>query len=142
MGSPGLCPTNRPRRIKFPYYSYPVRDMGASRHSMVHRPVIPVRVIGPNGDDIILGLADTEADETLLPHYLIGPLGVMRSPGDQTVIVGIDGGVSVVRYGTVDLELPDYRCSARVGFSTPSSATRASSTTTPPRSTAVVSTST
>jgi hypothetical protein len=29
---------------------------------------------------------------------------------------GIDGGTSLVRYGTVDLVLPGYRWSGRVGF--------------------------
>jgi hypothetical protein len=78
--------------------------------------VIPVRVIGPSGDDNLLGLADTGADDTLLPDVLIGPLGAVITPGDQAVIVGIDGGTTVVRYARVDLELPGYRWSARVGF--------------------------
>jgi hypothetical protein len=74
--------------------------------------VIPVRVNGPNCDDDLDALVDTGADDILLPDYLIG---VVVVPGDQTVILGIGGSV-VVRYGTVDLELPGYGWSARVGF--------------------------
>src|SRR4051794_21151056 len=114
MGAPRARPTHRPRCMRFPYQSYLVRGMGSTRYVRVHRPVIPVRVIGPNGDDSLLGLADTGADDNLLPADLIGPLGVVIAPGDQAVIVGIDGGTIVVRYGTLDLELPGYRWSARV----------------------------
>src|SRR5215216_3210698 len=111
MGAPGPSPAHRPRRMRFAYQSYAVRGIGATRYALVHRPIIPIRVIGPNGTDDLLGLADTGADDTLLPDYLIGPLGVVIAPGDQAVIVGIDGGTSLVRYGTVDLELPGYRWS-------------------------------
>jgi len=78
--------------------------------------MIPVRVVGPNGDDNLLALADTGGDDTLLPDYLIKTLGVVIVPGAQAVIAGLGGGTSVVRYGTVDLEFPGYRWSARVGF--------------------------
>jgi hypothetical protein len=102
--------------MRFPYQSYPVRGAGTTRSVLVHRPVFPVHVIGLKGDANLMGLADTGADDTLLLDSLIGPLGVVIAPGDQAVIVGIDGGMTVVRYGTVDLELPGYRWSARVGF--------------------------
>src|SRR3954452_3400620 len=116
MGAPDPRPADRPRSMRFPYQSYLVRGIGTTRYAMVHRPVISIRVIGPDGDDNLMGLVDTGADETLLPDYLIGLLGVILASGDQAVIVGIDGGTVLVRYGTVDLELPDYRWSARVGF--------------------------
>jgi hypothetical protein len=102
--------------MRFSYQTYLVRGVGKSLYAQVHRPVISIRVIGPNGDDVLMGLADTGADDTLLPDFLIGALGVAIVPGDQASIVGIDGGTTVVRYGTVDLELPGYRWSARVGF--------------------------
>src|SRR4051794_25324889 len=116
MGAPGPHPADRPRGMRFPYQSYLVRGIGTTRYAMVHRPVIPVRVIGPDGDDNLMGLVGTGADDTLLPDYRLGLLGVTIVPGDQAVIVGIDGGTVLVRYGTVDLELPGYRWSARVGF--------------------------
>jgi Aspartyl protease len=82
--------------------------------------MIPIRVIGPAGDDDLRALVDTGSDDTLLPDSLIGLLGVALRPGDQAVIVGIEGSTTVVRYGTVDLEIPGagggYRWSARVGF--------------------------
>lgn len=68
----------------------------------------------------MLGLVDTGADDTLLPGHLIEQLGAVIRPGDRAVIVGIDGGTTLVHYGIVDLMLPgpggNYRWSTRVGF--------------------------
>lgn len=74
--------------MRFTYESYPVRGIGRSRTVLVHRPIVPIRVIGQAGDDRLLGLADTGADDTLLPDYLLESLGIKVVPGDQAVIVG------------------------------------------------------
>src|SRR4051794_26159345 len=116
VGAARPRPADRLGGMRFPYQSYLVRGIGTTRYALVHRPVIPVRIIGPKGDDNLLVLADTGADDTLLPDYLIGRLGVVLTPGDQAVIVSIDGSTSLVRHGLVDLVLPGYRWSARVGF--------------------------
>jgi hypothetical protein len=42
--------------MRFPYQGYPVRGTGSSLYTMVWRPVIPVRVIGPTGDVDLSGL--------------------------------------------------------------------------------------
>jgi hypothetical protein len=106
--------------MRFPYQAFPVRDAGSVRYTLIRRPMIKIRVIGPAGADELMGLADTGSDDTLLPDLLIGPLGVAIRPGDQALVVDINGGRSLVRYGTVDLEIPApggaYRWSARVGF--------------------------
>jgi hypothetical protein len=106
--------------IRFPYQSFPVRGTRGAGYDTLHRPMIPIRAIGAAGDDDLRSLVDTGADDTLLPDLLIGLLGVTIRLGDQAVIVGIEGSTTVVRYGTVDLEIPGpggrYRWSARVGF--------------------------
>lgn len=106
--------------MRFPYQSYPVRGIGAAHVVAVHRPSIPIRVIGPAGEAVAYGLVDTGADETLFPDRFLGPLGVVVRPGDHATIVANDGGVVLVRYGMVDLELRRrdvaYRWSARVAF--------------------------
>lgn len=102
--------------MRFLYHPYPVRGTGSSRYKIVHRPTILVRVVGASGGDEIMGLVDTGADDTLLPDFLIKPLGVTIDPADKAIVVGIDGGTFVVRYGELDLELPGYGWSARVGF--------------------------
>jgi hypothetical protein len=106
--------------MRFPYQGYPVRGTGPLLYTMAWRPVVSVRVIGPGGDDVVPGLIDTGSDDTLLPDFLIGPLGVALDPDDVGEIGGIDGGLVTVRYGTIDLELSDpsmvYCWNARVGF--------------------------
>jgi hypothetical protein len=81
--------------------------------------MLSVRVIGPAGDQGVFGLADTGADDTMLPDPLSADLGVTSL--SAPVLIGGIGGVTYVRFGTVDMEVSDgsgsYRWSARVGFS-------------------------
>lgn len=35
--------------IRFAYQSYPIRGPGATRYVIVHRPVIPFRIVGISG---------------------------------------------------------------------------------------------
>jgi hypothetical protein len=87
---------------------------------MVYRPMVPIRVIGPGGSYELLGLADSGADDVLLPEFLIERLGITIEPSDRIVISGITGEATLAQYGTVDLELArgarPYRWSALVGF--------------------------
>ena len=106
--------------IRFPYQSFAVRGTRGAKFDIVRRPMIPIRVIGPSGVRELQALVDTGADDTLLPDVLIGSLEITIQPGDQAIIVGIEGSMTVARYGTVDLEIlgagGGYRLSARVGF--------------------------
>ncbi len=102
--------------MKFNYQSYAIRVSGTSRYVMVYRPVIAVDVVGPNGVEELRGLVDTGADDTLLPDDLIESLGLVVIPGDTGIIKGIDGGKIPVQYARVNLILPGYRWSARVGL--------------------------
>ena len=105
--------------MRFPYQRYTVAGIG-SHLTMVWRPALLVRVIGPAGDDAVFGRVDTGADDTLLPDFLIAPLGVALDPGAVATLAGLDGGTVPVRYGAVDLELADatssFRWNALVGF--------------------------
>jgi len=66
--------------MRFPYNAYPVQGIGAAHIAMVYRPTIPIRIIGPIADGLVYGLADTGADETLMPDRLVGLLGAVRVP--------------------------------------------------------------
>jgi hypothetical protein len=106
--------------MRFKYQAYPVKGTGPTLYSMVWRPVVPIRVIGPSGEDVVHGRVDTGADDTLLPEFLIASLGVAVDPADVGQIEGIGGHLITVQYATVDLEIPAppqiYRWNARVGF--------------------------
>jgi len=82
--------------------------------------MIGIQMFGPAEHHELEGLVDTGADDTLVPERFLSRLGVIIAPGDYAMIGGIDGTGSLVRYGTIDLAIPElnggYRWSARVGF--------------------------
>ncbi len=106
--------------MRFSYQGYPVRGIGATYQSLVYRPTVPIRFIGPGGDALADGLLDTGADDTLLPDVLIGPLGVVIESGMRARFAGIGGESVSAVFGTIDLELRRRRSVARwsamVGF--------------------------
>ncbi len=101
--------------MTFPYQGYPVRGVGGIT-TLVYRPSIPIRFVGPASESVSMGLLDTGADDILLPDRLIAVLGVTIESGMQTFVRGIDGLPMTVQFGNVDLQLHEHRCSARVGF--------------------------
>jgi Retroviral aspartyl protease len=104
--------------MRFPYHGYPVPSIGGTGQTLVYRPMAQIRIFGPVGDAIALGLCDTGADDTLLPDSFLSALGVVI-PATTATIAGISGAITV-RFATVDLELSRgktvVRWSARVGF--------------------------
>jgi hypothetical protein len=106
--------------IRFPYEPVLTRGTRAGTVETTYRPMIPIQLFGPAGDHEFTALVDTGADDTLFPDYLIRELGVVIPANDYAAISGIEGSMTLVRYGTIDLLIPEagggYRWSARVGF--------------------------
>ena len=106
--------------IRFADRPFPVQSTRSGRYETIHRPILPIQIFGPAGSDEDEGLVDTGSDDTLFPDDRIGKLGVTIKPGDHAVIAGIEGSLTLVRYGAVDLAIPGpgggTRWSARVGF--------------------------
>jgi hypothetical protein len=106
--------------IRFPYKASTVRGTRGGASETIYRPMIPIVVYGPDGNYEVMAWVDTGSDDTLFPDNLIRRLGVVLNPNEHAVIAGIEGSMTVVRYGMVDLEIPEqgggYRWSARVGF--------------------------
>jgi hypothetical protein len=106
--------------MRFPYQGYPVRGIGTTYQTLVYRPSVPIRIFGPGGEVLAYGLLDTGSDDTLLPDYLLGPLGLVVPSGARAAIMGIGGGIVTADFVTVDLELRKgksvYRWAASVGF--------------------------
>jgi predicted aspartyl protease len=88
--------------------------------TVIHRPIIPIRVIGSTGDASVLALLDTGADETLLPAFLIPQIGAVINLAETALFRGVGGQLVTVSYGTVELELRKgrtrHRWTAKVGF--------------------------
>ncbi len=104
--------------MKIPYTQVMIRGYGRTAER-IYRPLVPLEIFGPSASENIAGLADTGADDTLLPEYFINKLGVVIRSGDRAMISGL-GGSFVVQYSLLDMEIATsdevYRWSARVGF--------------------------
>ncbi len=105
--------------MTFPYRAYEVLPTPSIPNGILHRPVIPVRVSGPAGDQVILGLVDTGSDVSVLPAFLLDLLGVQTS-GEQGHFRGVGGQFVTALYAEVGLALDHgdglCRWSAKIGF--------------------------
>ncbi len=106
--------------MKFPYKRYHVISSTATNSIVVSRPVIPICVIGPGDMVDIFALADTGADETILPRSVGELIGAEIDDTAQSRVTGISGHQVAVAPGTVEIEITDgqetYRWSTQVSF--------------------------
>jgi hypothetical protein len=85
------------------YEGEPVRPLRPGDPTVIHRPLVSVRAIGPKQNQVYEGLLDTGADETILPWSDLEWLGVQLLPRVVADIEGVGGSLRVM-YGFVDLE--------------------------------------
>jgi hypothetical protein len=87
---------------------------------VLDRPEIRIRVIGTTADKSLLVLADTGADETLLPRSLGELIGAQIDEGQVWSIVGFGGQEVGVVLAKVEFELASrrkvHRWRAKVGL--------------------------
>ncbi len=92
--------------MRFRYLAFDVSPTPAHPDiSTVDRPYIPIRVVGPRGTARLDGLLDTGADETVLPLFVAGRVGVEIDPEAQARFRGVGGHLVTVTYGRVELEV-------------------------------------
>jgi predicted aspartyl protease len=106
--------------MRFPYRRYDVKPSAERPEATaIYRPVIPIRVFGPEGQLSLFGLLDTGADATVLPAFVAQRLGVHLQP-QQASYRAVGGSVVAVSFGTIELEVRQsdeaHRWSAQVGF--------------------------
>lgn len=120
MGPARRSPTYRPGPVKFPYGQYEVEPTVAQPDvTVVHRPVIPVRLIGTSAAAVFYGLLDTGADESLIPREIADFIGI-EEISDQISTVLSASGEMPVHYGVMTIECgteqEQYRWRAAVGI--------------------------
>lgn len=99
----------------------PVPSLGGG--TLRYKPVVPLTVIGPNGQATPFVLADSGSDDIVFPLALALQLGISLSGAPQRQGSGVGGSQPVpVVYAPVILFLTDgidaYRWRAVVGFTT------------------------
>ncbi|MBI3468136.1 MAG: hypothetical protein HY000_34450 [Planctomycetes bacterium] len=108
--------------MRFPYLALPTRQpiypLAGAR--VRHRPIVPVRIIGPLGSRLRDGSLDSGSDDTLLPRHLARRLGIDMQGAPQGEAKPIGGPSIPYHYATVTLLVTDGRetCQweATVGF--------------------------
>lgn len=103
----------------FPYLSY---ESSAPRKSssLIYRPEVTLRVVGPAKIKTVLALCDTGADHTILPLSMAEFLEIKMDEESRYHIQSLTGHKVRVVTGTVALELHDehywVRWTTEVGF--------------------------
>ena len=99
----------------FPWlYSY-AAERQPWRQREVLRPVVPVSVVGPDGDTAPrVGLVDTGAENVLAAAWLADLAGVDLSQNVDTALIAIGGQTATVTFAEVELRL--YPPDAGEGF--------------------------
>lgn len=78
---------------------------GTNDYRLILRPVITIRVVGPNADARWDALLDSGADETLFPLSLAEVLGVELDQELISEAAGISGDRLKIHYGDVELQI-------------------------------------
>ena len=106
--------------MKFYYRSYLTQPSATTPTGIVHRPEIPLRILGNTGAFPTWALVDPGSDETLLPLSIGHLVGAKMDTTQTWQTVGLGGQAVVVILGELRLALTDglqtFRWSANVGF--------------------------
>ncbi len=106
--------------MKFPYQRYEVGPSPTVPGGVLYRSELPVRVIGQTGSVLLLALADTGSDDTLLPLSVGEAIGATIDESIEWRIGGVGGQEIDVRLGDVELELARHarvrRWRTKIGF--------------------------
>jgi hypothetical protein len=106
--------------MKFPYLQYLTPPSPTTPSGILHRPKIPIRIVGGVGIFPTLALVDPGSDDTLLPLSVGRLVGAKIDPTQSWQVEGIGGQAVAVILGEVGFELTDgtqtFRWSAKVGF--------------------------
>lgn len=91
--------------MKFAYREYLSVFPGTNDFRLILRPIITLRVVGPQADARWDALVDSGADETLFPLSLAEALGVELDQQISSEAAGISGDRLKIYYGDVELRI-------------------------------------
>jgi predicted aspartyl protease len=93
--------------VIFRYTRYEVDPSpGSPERTILYRPVIPVRFLGPKASRDFYALLDTGADESYITESLAAKIGVIPLSDETSVIHSASGGLLAI-YGSITVEVAD-----------------------------------
>lgn len=93
--------------MKFPYRQYHTTPSPTVPTGVLHRPEVPLCVIGATGALSIWALVDAGSDDTLFPLSVGRIIGATMNPTQTWKVEGIGGQAVPVILGEIALELTD-----------------------------------
>jgi hypothetical protein len=106
--------------MKFLYQTYHTVASPTVPSGMLHRPEVPLRVIGASGAGLLSVLVDCGSDDTLIPLSVGKNIGAALDATQTWIVEGLGGHSMPVILAEVILELTDglqtFRWPAKVGL--------------------------
>ena len=106
--------------MRFPYQRYEVVPGPTFPGGILYRPEVAILVIGGAGSESLLALADTGADETLLPRSVGEAVGAVMDDSQRWSVGAFGGEQMQAVLGEVQFAIRTprklYRWNAGVGF--------------------------
>lgn len=103
--------------LKFPFVRLP-KDPASDpfKHHSILRPIIEVRLHGPNGFLRVWALVDTGADDTIFHNEIAERLGIDWEAGSVSKIGGFGGGWADVYFTKATYDIAGHKINSLVGF--------------------------
>ena len=106
--------------MKFPYRQYHAAPSPTVPSGILHRPEVPLRIIGATGAVSVWALVDAGSDDTLFPLSVGQMIGATMDATQSWQVAGIGGQAVPIILGEVVLELTDgsrtFRWPAKIGL--------------------------
>jgi hypothetical protein len=106
--------------MKFPYRQYHTVPSPTVPSGILHRPEVPLRIIGTSGALALWALVDAGSDDTLFPLSVGQMIGATMDATQTWKVEGIGGQAVPIVLGEVVLELSDgtqtLRWPAKIGL--------------------------
>lgn len=77
--------------MRFPYQTHIVGTSDDGSELLLSRPELDLKLIGPKGSAVFIGLVDTGADQTILPTFIAHRLGIELGPHEGPIATAFGG---------------------------------------------------
>jgi len=95
---------------------FPFEERYSEKLGPIHKPIIPVKIIGPHRNVNIFMLLDSGADISLIPYSVGETIGLKLDMANRSEIYGIGEGSVPYILTNVNIEIGTIETSIRIGW--------------------------